>query len=93
LFQNDRQDSQYAIAFFSLAAAILWWASTVISLQPWREGGPKVSGILESALNSGIVKKWYPALKKQSQLNAAAAGCTGVAAILFALQTWMFPPT
>jgi hypothetical protein len=85
---------QYAIAFFSAAAAILWFASTLVSLQAWREvSSPGTSIVLEIALNSRNPKQWYYALKKQSRLNAAAAACSGLAAILFAYQTWMFPPS
>jgi hypothetical protein len=83
---------QMASAVVSFGAALFWGLSTVVRLEPWKvpEHGSRVTELVVNGMNP---KQWYGALKRQSVLNAIAAGLSAVAAAMLGLQTIIWPPT
>src|ERR1035437_3605819 len=77
---------QYLIASVSALAAGYWFLSAFVHF-PWREE-LGVSRALRMALNDANIEQWPAVLRKLSLLNAVAAALSGLAAALFAFQTY-----
>ena len=72
-------------ALFAFAAAVFWGWSTVIKVPVLESGYGSLLTIIKDGSTVIGVKPFYEALAQISRLNAWAAGCAGLSALIQAV--------
>lgn len=70
---------------FALGAAILWGWSAVVNVPVLKSGYGSLISVMPDGTTVGGEGPFYAALAKISKLNAGAAGCAAISAVLQAI--------